>query len=93
MEKLVLILGITVILLLIVICLLLLKVINKLYSREIKEKREERLKVKERKIKEKESTQSLTKWYNMNFIERYIFRTNFVPGFKLEKLTIEEEKI
>lgn len=92
MEKLILILGIAIILLLIVICLLLLKVINKLYSREIKEKREERLKAGRCKIKEKESDESVTKWYNMNFMERCIFHTNFVPGFKLEKLTIEEEK-
>lgn len=97
MEKLILILGITVILLMIFICLLLLKIINKLYSREIKEKKEKKLKrkfrVQEFKIKEKESDLSLKKWYDMNFIEKYIFHTNFIPGFKLEKTIIEEEKV
>jgi hypothetical protein len=92
MEKIFLGLWIITILLLIFISLLLLKIIKKLYKKELaitaKEKSERRAIHQQRRIEERERHKI---WYEFNYFTRVIFHLKFVPGFNLEKVAILEE--
>lgn len=88
MDKIILVLWLITIFLLIFISLLLLKIVKKLYQKEIKAREKEKIEMKERIIREKERRKTC---YNLNPLERIIFHTNFVPGFELNKLAIQDE--
>jgi beta-lactamase regulating signal transducer with metallopeptidase domain len=88
MDKIILVLWLITISLLIFISFLLLKIVRKLYKKEIKEKEKERIEMKERLNREKERRKNC---YNLNFLERIIFHTNFIPGFELTRIATEEE--
>lgn len=88
MEKLILMLWLITIFLLVFISFLLLKAVRKLYEKEIKARDQENLEAKERRVREKERRKACC---NPNFLERMVFHTNFIPGFELKKLAIEDE--
>ncbi|MFZ4648841.1 MAG: hypothetical protein ACOYMB_04430 [Patescibacteria group bacterium] len=91
MEKLIFIFCIVIILLLASISLLLRKIVNKLYAKEFAAEKERKEKARWRKLQDKESEQKLRNWYRMSFLKTITFRTNFIPGFNLNRPAIEEE--
>ena len=88
MDKIILVLWLITILLLLFISLMLLKIVQKLYRKDNMAKQQERIEAKERLLREKERREVC---FNLNYLERIIFHTNFIPGFELNKIAIESE--
>ena len=88
MDKIILVLWLITISVLIFISLLLLKIVKKLYKKEIEARKKEKIEMGERIARERERRKTC---YNLNPLERIIFHTNFIPGFELKKLVIQDE--